>query len=212
MTKYTNAKKFKRFAQIEHLGKQGVSINMNTGQVKDVVYDEGGICFGICCTWMKKMSRDKSFMFEGTDLSEADFLQTDMNKRFDTSKYDNALELLGLGTIKNKGAISTYNPKVIIEALDDYTKFDGANFALIVFGGVDAENKPWAHAVVAKLDQSVTGGLLNWSYPCAFFDPNIGQGMYSNHSDMASDIQTVIGSYYGVHWTLAYTIKCNSMN
>jgi hypothetical protein len=62
----------------------------------------------------------------------------------------------------------------------DYYKSLGANLALIsLWGGADHENYYFA----LKLDQSRTGGWLNNSYPCAMFDPYVGQGMYSKHGD-----------------------------
>jgi hypothetical protein len=73
-------------------------------------------------------------------------------------------------------------------------KSAGANFAVIHLR--DGWHRGHSHRVFAlKLDQSYTGGWLNSSYPCAMFDPHIGQGMYSNHTDLAFDLCTLLQHY-----------------
>ncbi|NJO13492.1 MAG: hypothetical protein HC872_08530 [Gammaproteobacteria bacterium] len=53
----------------------------------------------------------------------------------------------------------------------------------------------WSHAIAIKLNQpaALRGGAAG--YTCAIFDPNVGQGVYSNHDDLAGDLLTLIQAY-----------------
>src|SRR5262249_961878 len=91
------------------------------------------------------------------------------------------------------------NPTQIMNSLDGYAR-QGVNFVVIHQNGTynippAHGDNAWAHVIALKLNQSYTGGYLNWSYPCAMFDPNIGQGMYNNHKDLAGDLCSLLYEY-----------------
>jgi hypothetical protein len=98
-----------------------------------------------------------------------------------------------------------------VKRLDHY-KSKRANFALIHLRNVN----DWQRVVVLKLDQSYTGGFLNRSYPCAMFDPKIGQGMYSNHTDLAHDLCALLNEYNLVTGSFnavdTYLLRLDRMN
>lgn len=211
MTTLRYAKKFAAFNQSQYLGNIAVTIDVVTQQFTQLAADPKGICYGLCCSWMKEIKQNRSYMLDkdnfSTRILQASENQKGMSSRFDYSNCDNDLILQGIGQVTRKDGIPFNNPKNMEQALDDFAASDKANFLVII---LDKPN--WAHAVVAKLNQSVTGGWLNFSYPCAFFDPNIGQGMYNNHSDLAADIQAIAFGHYNVTSVRGYTIKCSSMN
>ena len=138
-----------------------------------------------------------------------------MLDRFNTSNMSNSLivELGGIQT-HSPNDLLHINPNTSKNALDAYAKRQ-ANFVYILQEGtLLSGGGTWAHAIAVKLNQSYTGGYLNLSYPCAMFDPNIGQGMYSNHTDLANDLCNVLyeytqvkGNYIAIH---SYLIRYDS--
>lgn len=205
------AKKFVYFNQGNHLGDICVEIDIASGLSQQVTADPKGICYALCCIWINEIKKNRKYMVDlKKQIIEASKIQNGMKARFQYSDCDNDLILQGLGTIVRKDGISYNNPNVLKDALDNFAASDKANFLLIIISGSN-HNGPWAHAIVAKLNQSATGGWLNWSHPCAFFDPNVGQGMYNDHVDMAADIQKLIFDYRA-NDVRGYTIQCESIN
>jgi hypothetical protein len=204
---FRNARKINEFSQSSTLDSRAVALNIQTGQSKTMSVSKDGICFGYCCVWMKRMKLDKHYMGEGISkyVYTAGEKQNWMSVVFAKSGLGNALTLEGVGVVGSQIAFPTSNPLVIGQYLED-ARDRGGNFMLIVFGA-----QGWAHAVAVKLDQSSTGGLLNWSYPCAFFDPNIGHGMYNNHADMAADIKNVLAAYAATY-AYAHRISCSTID
>jgi hypothetical protein len=199
------------FKQGQFLGNIAVAINIDTGTSNQVIADPKGICYALCCIWMKEIKKNRSYMADlEKDIITASKMQEAYKSRCSYSDCDNDLVLQGLGTVVKKNSIPYSNPNVLKDALDDFAASDKANFALIGMTGTN-EKGDWAHIFVAKLNRSSTGGWLNWSFPCALFDPNVGQGMYNNHADMAADIQKLILDYNATG-VRGYTIQCESIN
>lgn len=197
--RFPKAKKFIRFDQSEHLGSEGkvTSIDFNSKRVSEMVsYD--GACFGYCCAWIKNMKLNRNYLVRN-DTFDALIAQTSMEESFKWSKTLNILQLqLGV-TPKDLGSVSDFlNGMVGGKHLNKYA--ENAHFLMLYLKGkredVKAKKeKEWAHAISLKLDRSKTGGWLNWSYPCALFDPNFGQGMYSGNGDLADDLWSLIQAY-----------------
>jgi hypothetical protein len=200
------AKKFYPFDQVQHLGNLAVEINVSTMTSTPVDADPKGICYGLCCMWIREITKNRDYVIDAKEAFGGAKTQKSLTSRFDYSDCDNDLILQGLGQIANKQGIPHNNPNVINDALDHFAATDSANFLLLIF-----EKPSWAHAVAAKLNRSSTGGWLNWSYPCALFDPNIGQGMYNGHADLASDIRNLVEHYQATN-VRAYTIQCDKIN
>ena len=167
------------------------------------------MCWAYCCLWLKKMQHDKRYMVSASGLPTIDAinLQSDMKSRFSYSDTANALQLALGAAPKDRGTVATLLGPVknVKDCLDDYAR-QGCNAVMFTFNG-HSQGKPTAHAVVAKLDRSWTGGYLNGSYPCAMFDPNAGQGMYANHEKMASDFLKIVNGYGWVSNIRAQTIS-----
>lgn len=199
--------KFTAFQQSDTLGDIGVAFNVDTHTVTKLVANPAGICFGYTCTWMKKIKADKNFAPKdfGSNVLAASNIQDAYLQAFASSGHHNALVLAGIGSVGAGGAVSFSNPNQMRDYLNDRSK-DGAHF---VHFALDGPN--WGHAIAVKLDQSLTGGWLNWSYPCALFDSNIGQAMYTENKALADGLHSLI-THYGCTGVTGYPITCASIN
>jgi len=200
--------KFTAFQQSDTLGDIGVAFNVDTLTTTKLVADPRGVCFGYTCTWMKKIKADRNFAPKdfGSNVLAASSVQEAYLKAFATSGDHNALILAGIGSVGAGAAVSFSNPKQMRDYLDDRSSA-GVNF---VYFNLNAPNG-WGHAVAVKVNQSLTGGWLNWSYPCALFDSNIGQAMYTENKYLADALHSVIANY-GCTSVLGYPITCASIN
>jgi hypothetical protein len=203
-TCFANAKVFSGFNQsVEMAAVKGDTIldfSNHTVTVTTVAPLEQGQCFAYCCEWIRRIKADKRFVVDKLDTLAGIKSQSDYLGKFYTSGNKNAL-ILEVGGIQE-----TYDNEISLvfpteeDAASCLTKYKaaGANFVMVNFSGAGAATGQWGHAICFKVDQSTTGGWLNWSYPCALFDPNIGQGMYSNMTDLAKDLANIINAYSAI--------------
>jgi hypothetical protein len=202
-TCFSNAGDFSGFVQAEHLdalkGAEIIEFDEKSTAIKSVqqfVPITEGHCFAYVCQWIKKIKSNKKYMVKSLDTLDSHDSQQAMAERFAASVLSNSLvlELEGIQTSAMNDLIS-YDSINVTNKLDTYAR-RGDNFAIIHQSGVKtSDGAGWGHVIALKLDRSTTGGLLNWSYPCAMFDPNIGQGMYKNHTDLATDLKALLSEY-----------------
>ncbi|MBV4477572.1 hypothetical protein [Pseudomonas botevensis] len=196
-TCFSHAKDFSEFKQANYLGPgNGVTVlTIGSGGISHSATIEPvdeGMCWAYCCLWVRNIKANKRYKVTTLDNISASEIQRDMMSRHSRSDTSNAL-ILALGGQQTAhedvpGLLTSAD--TIAACLNSYAKAK-ANFLMLTLKG----GTQWAHAVVVKLNRSSTGGYLNWSYPCAMFDPNIGQGMYNNHADMAADILALNQAY-----------------
>jgi hypothetical protein len=211
-TCFSHAKEFANFDQGNYLGRGNDVVVLTMGSQGGIAHSETvtpvseGMCWAYCCLWVRNIKANKRYLVKTLDNVSASTLQRDMMGRHATSDTNNAL-LLALA-----GQQSIYEdvPGLLTSADSILTCLNGyatnhANFLMLTLKG----GAQWAHAVVLKLNQSSTGGYLNWSYPCAMFDPNIGQGMYNNHTDMAADVLALNKAYSAAfaHQSVVTSVK-----
>lgn len=192
-TCFSRAKKFASFVQGNNLGPESgsVIIDLDRGTSTTVNPDPAGMCWAYCCMWVRMIKVDRGYMVGNLSTLEATLLQADYASRHPVSDTSNALILALGGTQMDYHIVhALLNGSSSVKACLDRCAGHGNNFLMLTLFGAN-----WAHEVALKLDRSTTGGWLNWSYPCAMFDPNVGQGMYNNHQDMAADLSALLGAY-----------------
>ncbi|MDR8363586.1 MULTISPECIES: hypothetical protein [Pseudomonas] len=197
-TCFSHAKEFASFDQGIYLGIGNDVVVLTMGSQGGIAHSETvtpvteGMCWAYCCQWVLNIKANKRYLVKTLDNVSASELQRDMMSRHATSDTSNALRLAlgGLHSAYEDVPELLTSVDSISTCLNRYAT-GHANFLMLTLKG----GTQWAHAVVLKLNQSSTGGYLNWSYPCAMFDPNIGQGMYNNHADMAADVLALNQAY-----------------
>jgi hypothetical protein len=207
---FKNSSDFVAFDQSRYLGTSAISIDMSSFSVSPIHASPDGICFGYCCVWMKNVKRNKNY--KAKDIEKETALasgkQNWMSSAFAYSGVSNALLLEDIGNMVGESSDMIINNWTYVR--DSLNYWAGAkkkaNFLLLVL-----RKYKWAHAIAVKLDRSYTGGWLNWSYPCAMFDPNIGHGMYNGHDNLATDLHNVFWGY-GVDTVEVYALQCATID
>lgn len=190
-TCFANAGKFASWTQAPSLRDRHTVLyfeGKNPIHGQTVTADPHGMCWAYCCQWIEKIKLNKHYMVKELDSLKATQVQKDLGLRFSQSNTSNAL-LLNLGCQQQDyGWNDIFTSAHFEQRLNAVAK--PYNFIMITLEGLS-----WAHAIAAKLDRSLLGGWLNGSYPCAMFDPNIGQGMYKNNGDLAADMERICNEY-----------------
>jgi hypothetical protein len=204
--------------QTEHIGSLQI-IDVGNMSVRELV-PFNGHCLAYSCQWILNIKANKKYMVKSLDtLASFRIQQEHVNRNAVNPDLANSflLHLHGIQT-RSRNDLLHINPNTYLHTLDTYAQ-QQANF--VVIDMVGTYNTPpahgdnaWAHVIALKLNQSSTGGYLNWSYPCAMFDPNIGQGMYNNHKDLADDLNALLYEYtqvFGPYTQIdSYLVKYSS--
>jgi hypothetical protein len=192
-TCFSRASKFASFVQGDNLGPASgsVVIDMTSGTTTSEAPVATGMCLAYCILWIQKIKVDRGYLVKDLPTLDATRLQRDYLTRHASSVMSNTLLLNLFGTQNDHGTVAALltGKDNIKTSLAAWAK-SGANFVVLALFGLN-----WGHAVALKLNRSTTGGWLNWSYPCAMFDPNVGQGMYDGHDNLASDLAALIAAY-----------------
>jgi hypothetical protein len=153
------------------------------------------------CGWLDKMARNKRFMARNlAALDDRDLVNYPMLS--EVGGFEGGLKVYPSENFR----IGDWSYRSYQECKDNLAKYkrERANFAVIrLFKAADIYAPLDTRMFVLKLDQSSTGGWLNASYPCAMFDPHVGQGMYSDHAILAFDLCDLMRHYN--RFCLSYT-------
>jgi hypothetical protein len=148
------------------------------------------------CSWVQNIARDKRFMARNLQMVDNNPLGNHPMQEI-VGGHQLAPFLAGEGMRDWGDYLSWEQCKKNLAAY----KQTRSNFAVIRMHRPTTRGNAVPHLdprwIALKLDQSYTGGWLNGSYPCAIFDPHVGQGMYSDQGVMAFDLYELIKSYEG---------------
>lgn len=176
---FKSARTFAQFERIRNLGPESSSlvIDFNTGAVAKPKADLAALCWSYCCLWVQKARAEQRWAV--SDLAAA---APAPPKAMGLSLWERATDMgMTLVVLLSKAAIKT--------CLDAYAA-QGGSFVML-----SLNQSGWSHAIAIKLGQPAAEQSYGPGYTCAIFDPNVGQGVYSNHDDLAGDLLTIIQAY-----------------
>ncbi len=203
---FGNARRFAGFQRARNLVPKGSSVAMgpDADARASAPTEAARISRGYCCEWLQRIKADRRYLVNELQVRAekepaavaAPLMQAGEQRRSvlaDAPCADvaGALDRAVGGSQADMGmTLSLLLSRKAIKAYLDSFAAQGSSFVLLTLSRCG-----WQHAIAVKLDRSAAGGYANWGYPGALFDPNIGQGMYRNHEDLASDLLRLIQSY-----------------
>jgi hypothetical protein len=188
---FRGARTFAQFERIRNLGPEGSSriIDFNAGSVSKSKADLTALCWSYCCLWVQKAG------------SEQRFLVSDLAAAAPTPTKAMVLSLRERATDMGMTLVVLLSKAVIKTCLDAYVA-QGGSFVLL-----SLHRSGWSHAIAIKLNPSAFEPNTRPGYTCAIFDPNVGQGVYSNHDDLAGDLLSLIQAYGMLSSIRAHVVK-----
>jgi hypothetical protein len=202
---FSGARRFAGFEQGRNLSPDGDAVDVCSQRAAPLRGrpDLAEMCWSYCCLWVQKVRADNGFLTHDLQASALRAgMRARMSARQPSSDAARALVLsLGgsqtdmgvtLALLLTKGAIKT--------CLDAYAA-QGGSFLMLTLS-----RSGWSHVVAVKLNGSAGSQTPSWSYPCAIFDPNVGQAVYSNHESLAVDLLTLIQAYGMVSSVRAHVV------
>lgn len=159
---------------------------------------------GYCCEWLQRIRADRRYLVNELEVVTENELEAVAAPALqageqrccvvaDASRVDTARALACAvgGSQADMGVtLSLLLSRKAIKVYLDSFAAHGSSFVLLTLS-----RSGWQHAIALKLDRSAAEGYANWGYSSALFDPNVGQGMYRNHEDLAGDLLRLIQSY-----------------
>lgn len=176
---FRSARTFAQFERIRNLGPESSSliIDFNTGTVSRPKADLAALCWSYCCMWVQRTR------------SEQRFLVSDLGTTAPTVTRTGALPVGAHATDMGMTLVVLLSKAAIKTCLDAYAA-QGGSFVML-----SLDRSGWSHAIAIKLNKSLDEASPRAGYTCAIFDPNVGQGVYSNHEDLAGDLLSLIQAY-----------------
>lgn len=175
---FRGARKFAQFQRIRNLGPESTSliIDVDTGAVSKPKADLAALCRGYCWLWVQQARLNGSCI---SDLARATPAPAKgMKLAYEATPMDMGMTLV---VLLSKAAIKT--------CLDAYAA-QGGSFVILT-----VTRAGWTHAIAIKLKRRSAGPDAVTANRCAIFDPNVGQGVYTDHDDLAGDLLSLIQAY-----------------